>query len=327
MTTGTIHLHYPCFDGLVSASIAADFVENAWDWTIAEYRSVNYDRRTQWLTTALPPRSIVVDFLYHPDATLWADHHATTFLDQEAFRDFEATRDRRIRIYDADSPSCAMLLWKHFSAGLSDARHYHELAYWADKIDSAEYDSVEEAVLAPHPSMAISLTLGIDADGTYRDLLLRSLRTSSFDEIASLPEVHVRIEQMRARIRAGISRVRDTIRLEPGAIAVFEAEQTEGETISRYAPYLFYPEARYSVALVYSGRDAKITAMRNPWLDFESIELGRLFEKYGGGGHRRVASAIIPPESKTRPRDLAARIADEIRAGDMTAQESAKKAS
>lgn len=33
--------------------------------------------------------------------------------------------------------------------------------------------------------------------------------------------------------------------------------------------------------------------MRNPWWDFSSLPLGRIFEKFGGGGHQRVGSLLL----------------------------------
>jgi nanoRNase/pAp phosphatase (c-di-AMP/oligoRNAs hydrolase) len=67
--------------------------------------------------------------------------------------------------------------------------------------------------------------------------------------------------------------------------------------VSRYAPYLAYPRARYSVGVTSNGSGAKITAMRNPWMRFKSVPLGEIFRQYGGGGHQRVASVLVPRAS------------------------------
>jgi nanoRNase/pAp phosphatase (c-di-AMP/oligoRNAs hydrolase) len=70
-------------------------------------------------------------------------------------------------------------------------------------------------------------------------------------------------------------------------------EDTGKALLSRYAPYLDYPKARYSVGIMDSGDGAKITAMRNPWRRFRSVPLGQIFSHYGGGGHQRVASVLL----------------------------------
>jgi hypothetical protein len=99
----TLYLHYPCFDGVMSAALAWDFLETSQHWTIAHAMPVNYDGSAGWLARKLPARSAVVDFLYHPGAAFWADHHATTFLSDAVRGDFEARAsefvayDRRVR--------------------------------------------------------------------------------------------------------------------------------------------------------------------------------------------------------------------------------------
>ena len=88
-------------------------------------------------------------------------------------------------------------------------------------------------------------------------------------------------------------------RLERGGIVVFEVlKQPKDTFISRYAPYLAYPEARYSIGILPYREGAKITAMRNPWRRFESRPLGQIFRRYGGGGHQRVASVLLKDKAK-----------------------------
>lgn len=314
--SGTLYLHYPCFDGLVSASIAWDFVATSKNWTIANLCRVNYDRLGGWLQTRLAPNSVVVDFLYHPDATFWADHHGTTFITEESRRDFEIHKRGRLLLYDRDSPSCAMMLWNKLRSGLSDEARYGEMAVWADKIDSANYASVDEAIYGSHPALEISLSLAVAGEQEYFELLLHSMRTMTLANVASLAPVRSRVTDAKQRVENGLQSVRDGIHMEPGEIAVFEAKQTQHGMVSRYSPYVFFPNARYSVAMVSSANGAKITAMRNPWRDFESVELGSIFENYGGGGHRRVASAVVPNDKAPNPTKALKDIIAEIRAQD-----------
>jgi nanoRNase/pAp phosphatase (c-di-AMP/oligoRNAs hydrolase) len=88
--------------------------------------------------------------------------------------------------------------------------------------------------------------------------------------------------------------------------------------ISRYAPYVFFPEARYAAGIVRSNGGAKITAMRNPWRDFPSVKLGRILARFGGGGHERVGSLIVPNTLDARA--TLDKIVNEIRSEDMVPQ-------
>lgn len=312
---GTIFLHYPCFDGLVSAAVATDVLENSRGWSVKKIRPVNYDEARTWLNTRLPNFSAVVDYLYHPDATFWADHHPTSFVNEASRLDFEERSDSHLLLYDQNSLSCAMLLFTNLSAELSDRSRYAEMAFWADKIDSANYSSVEEAIFGKQAALEINLSLAdeVGASQTYCEFLLRNMRTMTLNELALLPDVRTRVEIVRDRIQRGLTLVEHSIKCDADGIAVFEARQTRQDIVNRYSAFVFFPDARYSVALVESETQSKITAMRNPWRTFESVHLGDLFKQYGGGGHRRVASALIPSKSSIDARKLFAEIIADIR--------------
>src|SRR2546427_6032818 len=113
MATGKIYFHSPCFDGVVSAVLVWDFLEKRDGWVNTLLRTVNYGQRDLWLSERLEEPCAVVDFLYHPGAQFWADHHPTAFLTAAAQRDFDNREDSRL-IYDATADSCAGLLWRRF---------------------------------------------------------------------------------------------------------------------------------------------------------------------------------------------------------------------
>jgi nanoRNase/pAp phosphatase (c-di-AMP/oligoRNAs hydrolase) len=59
--------------------------------------------------------------------------------------------------------------------------------------------------------------------------------------------------------------------------------------------------------------------MRNPWLDFESVALGKIFQKHGGGGHQRVASTVLPIDKNVDYKEMLRDIIAEIFAEDAAA--------
>jgi len=293
--SATLYLHFPCFDGLISAVLAADFLEITQGWKISRFSPVNYDLSPAWLSMDLAPNAAVVDFLYHPGAQFWADHHTTSFL-RESDREALSVKDpQRLLLYDPHGPSCARLLWGALGTELPNAARYFNLVYWANKIDSASYDSVEEALFGAEPALQISMSMAVRKDDKYCQLLLRALRSQTLEEVALLAPVRKSAMRAREEMQAGLALVRDSIALEDQDIAVFRVRPSANQTISRYSPFYFLPQARYSIGLVESKAITKITAMRNPWLDFESVPLGQAFAKYGGGGHQRVASVVIQP--------------------------------
>lgn len=287
-----LYFHSPCFDGVVSCVLAWDFLEVSQGWSIEDIYPVNYDIRPTWLSQELHKPAAVVDFLYHPQAEFWADHHVTTFLTEEANKHFERRKSPWL-VFDKLSGSCALLLWSHFANAFSYRNpHYQKLVEWADKIDSAQYTSVDEAVFGRHPALQINLSLSVKDGTAYYNDLVRLLRRGTLEQVAELPEVRARSEQVGSMIRAGLERFADRSRLDQDGIAVFDVDSSD-VIISRYAPYYFFPQARYSVGMVRSAKIAAITAMRNPWRDFPSVPLGEIFSRFGGGGHQRVAALVL----------------------------------
>jgi hypothetical protein len=285
-----LYVHFPCFDGVISGVLASRFFEKTYGWKFATIEPVNYGLRKQWLETKLPSRSVVLDFLYHPQAEFWADHHSTTFLTPQLQASFELNKSRH-HLYDKQSRSCAALFWRHVAASLGHEPTLEEMVEWADKVDSATYVSVQEALFDEHPALLISRSLAIEADAQYCEFLIKTLTYSSLKETAASEQIQKRNSVAKERSALGLQRVREAIRLEGGA-AVFEASG-EGVLINRYLPYYFYPQAHYSVGVVHLEGSTKITTMRNPWLDFESPDLGKFMQRFGGGGHQRVGSVVL----------------------------------
>src|ERR1035437_2542476 len=104
-----LYFHSPCFDGIISAVIASDFLEVHCHWMFERFCAVDYSERDNWLSHSLGERCAVVDFIYHPQATFWADHHSTTFLSADAKRDFTRRRQGRTLFYNDRLGSCSTL--------------------------------------------------------------------------------------------------------------------------------------------------------------------------------------------------------------------------
>lgn len=296
-----LYFHSPCFDGIVSALLALDFLEVSQNWMFRDLRPVDYDHRDDWLSEKLNKPFAVVDFLYHPDAEFWADHHQTSFLEPSLKRSFLEQKNP-YHIYNSRSGSCAMLLWcvlrRRFNYQNS---RYSELVRWAHKIDAARYNSVKEAIKGSHPALNINRSLAINKDPNYPVWLVTRLRTDSLEEVGCLPSVLEKSNEAQRLIRAGLDRLSQTVNLDDADIAVFDVDSSD-VLVNRYAPYYFFPKARYSLGMVRTPQGIKITAMRNPWRHFPSVYLGQLFERFGGGGHRRVGSVLLrgsdAPEAK-----------------------------
>jgi hypothetical protein len=311
---GTLYFHSPCFDGIISAVLASEFLEHHRGWAGVDAKAVNYDDQVGFLDRAIRPPAAVVDFLYHPDAAFWADHHQTAFLTPELREDFR-TRSKTDLIYDDQAPSCAGLLHEHLSraTGLRDSR-CTELARWADKIDAAAYDSVEEAIRADAPALRLNASLTAAAPD-FCEWLVTELRKRDINEVADSPLVRARADRVMRERERGLQQFRPGARLEDDGIVVFDVDG-RGTAVSRYSPYFFFPEARYSVGILRTGSWVKVTAMRNPWRNFPSVALGTIASRFGGGGHHRVGSVHLSGADAVRAEAVLAEFVAEIRRQD-----------
>src|ERR1041384_1629871 len=314
---GHIYFHSPCFDGIVSSVIVWDFLAIHQKWSDAILHSVNYDAREGWLSSKLESPSAVVDFLYHPGTQLWADHHQTTFLSHAARFDFEKRKSKWM-MYNPRSDSCARLIWNQIKEACAHKnRRFQTMVQWADKIDSAHYESVEEAIFGDAPAMRIRSSIVLPGAREQAEDLIRALRVDSLEVVASLPTVSDRHNQVLSLTEVGLNRIKESARIQSNGIVVFDVDATD-VIINRYAAYYFFPAARYSVGAVRSTKGTSITAMRNPWREFESIPLGTIFEKFGGGGHQRVASVFLPTDRASEYGLILKRIVQEIAITDLT---------
>jgi hypothetical protein len=305
--SATLYFHYPCFDGLVSAVLAWEFLEKHENWHITEFCPANYKMRGRWLRDKVKKPCAIVDFLYHPRADFWADHHETSMLTPEIEADFRRRRGKTSLYFDDRAPSCATLLYRHLRRSLTHKPHFREMVYWGEKIDSASYSSVEEAILGDAPALRINRSLLLEEEENgpgYAYFLMQQMRTHDLSYVAGLREVIQRERKARRTLESGLKKAQKAAHMKPGQVVVMDIKRNRNQMVSRYAPYYAQPNARYSIGIVRSPDSIGITAMRNPWRPFKSVALGRVFEKFGGGGHRRVGAVRLEPEESERVKDV-----------------------
>lgn len=304
-----LYFHAPCFDGAVSAAIAGDVLQRLLGWERIELYPVNYDLRQRWLSEKLGERSAVVDFLYHPSAMLWADHHETTYLPGVSRTPVEG----QIALYDRTALSCARVLYDQTLTKYADLRgKYRDWVGWSDKIDGARYDSVEEAMSGGSPALRISAALALDRDRSLSVWLAEHVQRHTIAEIAEAPTVRRDAGVFFDRVGRGLSCLRGAARMNKEGIVVFDVKSPDDAIVSRYAAFYLFRDARYSVGVVRWSRGAKITAMRNPWIEFDSAPLGVFCEDLGGGGHHRVGSVFYGATEVSRAGDALATLVRRI---------------
>src|SRR5687767_2266784 len=75
-----LYFHSACVDGLVSAALCTWLrLHEDPAHAFEAWEPVDYLSKDVWRQRDLGPHAAVVDFLFHPGATWWFDHHGSTF--------------------------------------------------------------------------------------------------------------------------------------------------------------------------------------------------------------------------------------------------------
>ena len=96
----------------------------------------------------------------------------------------------------------------------------------------------------------------------------------------------------------------------------FDVADQSFEGFNKFIPYYLFPGAVYSVALSCSQTRIKIGVGSNPWnATPKTANLASICERYGGGGHAKVAAISLPPTDLALARKVADEILSDLRSG------------
>ncbi len=282
------------FDGVVSAALVLKVCTEQKPSTV-DLEPVDYG--LPWVGQRLTQPCAVVDFLYHPDATFFWDHHSSPFPVEQWASHYERRKKLRDSVWwDASFPSCSSLILSTVPQ-LREDPALVELGRWADVIDTADYSSAGQVIRSSEAALKLNLALAAAPEEFYA-AVVRLLTRLNLDEVVDQPEISARFENAQ--------------RLQGEELQCFESRMHSADSVvladlsdrvlsySRYAPYHFDREALYSVVLYRSSVGLKLLCMRNPWIQFESLHLGDLCRRYGGGGHERVGAIAFTPDEHDR---------------------------
>ena len=310
--------HDKCFDGASSAAVFSRFYRERIK-PDAEfcYRGMIH-RASQPFEAGVfdGDENAIVDFKYSPSPQLtwWFDHHQSAFLTPADAAHFRADHSGK-KFYDPSYKSCTKFLSTVAAEKFGfDARPLAELIEWADIIDGAQFASPEAAVSLKEPAMQLALVIEAAPEPLLVPKLIPEMASRSFAEILKLPLVEKHLAPLLERHRKSIGILKERIEASDGVI-FFDVSDLELEGYNKFIPYFLHPDFLYTVGLSASPARAKVSVGTNPWKDAPAdVNLAALCEKYGGGGHARVAAISFAPGDLARARHAALEIAATLRA-------------
>ena len=310
--------HDQCFDGACSAAVFTRFYKECIDPRAdLHYRGLVH-RAGQLFDADIfdSEQNVIVDFKYSPSERLtwWFDHHQSAFLTEADGEHFRADRTGR-KFYGPEFRSCTKFI-AHIGAAKFGFKcaDLEELIYWADLIDGAQYPDPQTAVEMGDPATQITLVIEGMRSKNFVAGLIPELVSKPLREIAALPNIRQAFEQLYAQHLNTMEVIRARVKLQEGVLQ-FDIADQDSEGFNKFIPYYLYPAAVYSVALSRSPERTKIAVGSNPWNPTpKNANLASICERYGGGGHAKVAAISLPPDDLERAREVAKQIVSQLRA-------------
>lgn len=311
--------HDKCFDGACSAAVFTRFYRECVDRT-AEFGFTGLLHRAGALFEEQQfdgDENAIVDFKYcaSPRITWWFDHHESAFLTPADGDHFRADRSGH-KFYDPDSPSCCSFLARiaREKFGFDDAP-IADLIRWTDIIDAARYADATSAVEMREPAMKLTMVIEAAQEPGFTARLIPFLASQPLAATLAEPFVAALLPALLERHQRSIEILRSRIEFEQGTV-FFDVTDHELEGYNKFIPYYLCPDSTYNVGLSKSSFRVKVSVGSNPWTTTpveKLVNLARICERYGGGGHARVGAISFPRDNEVEARAAAREIVDELR--------------
>ena len=313
-----VFYHERCFDGACSASLFTRFYrERIRRDAEFQYQGLLHRAGALFnLEEFSGDENAIVDFKYlaSEKLTWWFDHHESAFLTEDDREHFER-EPSNTKFFDPDFKSCTKFLATVAQSRFGfDTAPVEELVEWADIVDGACYQSAEVAVAMQEPAMRITMAIEANKEPGFIPRLIELLAYHPLEEIVATPFVATQIPPLLERHRGSIEVIREHSKCVERTI-FFDVTGYDLEGYNKFIPYYLHPESVYSVGLSKSSFRVKISVGSNPWTGAQNlINLAKICERYGGGGHARVGAISFPPGEFERPSKAAEEIVTELRA-------------
>lgn len=310
--------HDKCFDGACSAALFSRFyrervrgdVEFVYSGLLHRAGALFDENQFDG------DENVIVDFKYSssPKITWWFDHHESAFLSPADAAHFEQDQSNR-KFYDPGFKSCtsfiAMIAKGRFGF---DPRPVAELVHWTDIVDGAMYDDAKSAVEMQAPAMKLTMAIEASTDRNFVKTMIPLLAYKPLAEILEEPFVAVVLPPLLERHRRSIDILRQRTEEKDGTI-FFDITDLDLEGYNKFIPYYLHPDSIYSIGLSKSSFRVKVSVGSNPWSKREpTVNLARVCERYGGGGHARVGAISFEVNQSEEARKAAQEMVEELRA-------------
>ncbi len=246
----------------------------------------------------LSKTDITTNLPYDPRVGLAFDHHES---EEDRLR---ATETNGKLIIDPNARSAARVLYEYYGGRDKFPRISNELMEAVDKGDSADF--TEEEIL--HPTGWVLLHYLMDARtglGRFHDFrisnydlmmeLIDYCLEHSIDEILELPDVKERIDLYFEQEKLFKEQLQRIAKVEGDCVILDLRNEEVIHAGNRFMIYALYPEAKYSIHVVWGFKKQNTSVMIGKSIINKSgvVDIGQLCLAYGGGGHHNAGTCQL----------------------------------
>ena len=252
---------------------------------------------------------IITNLPYHPNCTLWFDHHITNTTPDFSKPIMPGKGGFRL------APSAARVVYEYYSelagrrettgngnlpaeiARFLDAERMKYLMHEADRIDAGKLD--REDVLDPQGYVLISMTTdGKNAgDKPYWLKVIELLRETTLEETLKDSEIERRCRQVRDAQDKLRKLLLERTTLKGNVIYCDLRGVNEIPDGNRFLIFTLFPKGNIQIKVAHDPQRENTTAISvgyNIFNPTSQVNVGELLKNYGGGGHKVVGSSRVP---------------------------------
>lgn len=296
------------FDGRASAAVLVNFFKQHKD-KVGRLVPVDYHLKPIWLKPDGLKRIaakakkgkknpiIVVDFLYHPAAAMWFDHHPTTFLKRTWEDRFKPSETQHFAPEYASACRLVMDALVEYYA-YNPPKHIHEMAEWLDVCDGGQYRSARQTIVLKEPALLLDAFINTKKnEGKTLDWLIKLLAEKGMSAALRDKRVKKEIPLLRSVRKRAVEYFKENMVVRK-YVGIIDKEGLGELPTVRYAPYFLRPSLMYTIMTKRVGSKSYVFQVGvNPWKrERNPLHIGSLLMKHGGGGHKNVGAVEIKGE-------------------------------
>ena len=289
------------FDGLVCGALVTKF-EKIDDYLFVEPKFM------QDGLVEIRRGDIITNLPYHPNCTLWFDHHITNTTPNFETPIILGRGGFRL------APSAARVVYEYYlelAVGAQHAAPAHaaeieqflktprmqHLLHETDRVDAGKL--AQEDVLNPQGYVLISMTTdGRNAgDQPYWLKVIDLLRDTSLEETLSDPDIKQRCQRIQDEQEKLRKLLLERTMYKGNVIYCDLRGVREIPDGNRFLVFTLFPKGNIQVKVAHDPQRENTTAISvgyNIFTPTSNINVGELLKNYGGGGHKVVGSSRVP---------------------------------